>query len=191
MTLGVETSSLVREGEFLSPTVDKPMSRSRPAKLLDRSRRTEQTYCQWVKRYIFFHKVRHPAEMAEPEINAFLTHLAVQEKVSASTQNQALSAILFLYRHVLQRNFGQGSNNHAARVAQALVARTPEARKADPRARHGRRLEPRIENIQTPRRIGAGNGSFPRKTDGATPRPAKRGGITSMSRLCRRRCVRR
>ncbi len=49
----------------------------------------------WVKRFIFFHNVRHPAEMAEPEINAFLTHLAVKEKVSASTQNQALSALLF------------------------------------------------------------------------------------------------
>ncbi len=67
-------------------------------KLLDRlrealrarhySRRTEQTYCHWIKRFIFFHKVRHPAEMAEPEINAFLTHLAVEEKVSASTQNK-------------------------------------------------------------------------------------------------------
>ncbi|MHC4165384.1 MAG: integron integrase [Planctomycetota bacterium] len=70
------------------------------------SRRTEQTYCQWVKRFIYFHKVRHPAEMAEPEINAFLTHLAVKERVSASTQNQALSAILFLYRHVLNRKIG-------------------------------------------------------------------------------------
>ncbi|MEK7700080.1 MAG: phage integrase N-terminal SAM-like domain-containing protein, partial [Planctomycetota bacterium] len=85
-------------------------------KLLDRlrealrarhySRRTEQTYCHWVKRFIFFHKVRHPAEMAEPEINAFLTHLAVEEKVSASTQNQALSALLFLYRHVIGREVG-------------------------------------------------------------------------------------
>ena len=62
------------------------------------SRRTEQTYCQWVKRYIYFHNIHHPAEMAEPEINAFLTHLAVKAKVSASTQNQALSALLFLYR---------------------------------------------------------------------------------------------
>lgn len=72
-------------------------------KLLDRmrealrsrhySRRTEQTYCHWVKRFIYFHNVRHPAEMAEPEINAFLTHLAVKEKVSASTQNQVLSAL--------------------------------------------------------------------------------------------------
>lgn len=70
------------------------------------SKRTEQTYCHWVKRYIFFHKVRHPKEMAEPEINAFLTHLAVKEKVSASTQNQALSALLFLYRHVIGREVG-------------------------------------------------------------------------------------
>ena len=70
------------------------------------SRRTEQTYCHWVRRYIHFHNVRHPAEMAEPEINAFLTHLAVKEKVSASTQNQALSALLFLYRHVIGLEVG-------------------------------------------------------------------------------------
>ncbi len=69
-------------------------------------RRTEQTYCQWVKRFIYFHNVRHPEEMAEPEINAFLTHLAMKEKVSASTQNQALCALLFLYRHVLGREIG-------------------------------------------------------------------------------------
>ena len=85
-------------------------------KLLDRlretlrtrhySRRTEQTYCQWVKRFIYFHNVRHPEEMAEPEINAFLTHLAMKEKVSASTHNQALCALLFLYRHVLGREIG-------------------------------------------------------------------------------------
>jgi site-specific recombinase XerD len=66
-------------------------------------RRTEETYCQWVKRFIYFHHLRHPAEMAEPEINAFLTHLAVKNRVSFSTQNQALSALLFLYRHVLGR----------------------------------------------------------------------------------------
>ena len=88
----------------------------RPPKLLDHlrealrsrhySRRTEDTYCHWVRRFIFFHNVRHPAEMAEPEINAFLTHLAVKEKVSASTQNQALSALLFLYRHVIGREVG-------------------------------------------------------------------------------------
>ncbi|MDP4010857.1 MAG: phage integrase N-terminal SAM-like domain-containing protein [Candidatus Roizmanbacteria bacterium] len=70
------------------------------------SRRTEESYCHWVKRFIFFHKVRHPAEMAEPEINDFLTHLAVEEKVSTSTQNQVLSALLFLYRHVIGREIG-------------------------------------------------------------------------------------
>jgi integron integrase len=70
------------------------------------SHRTEQTYILWVKRFIHFHKVRHPAEMAETEINAFLTHLAVKKKVSASTQNQALSALLFLYRHVICHKVG-------------------------------------------------------------------------------------
>ena len=100
-------------------TIKRPSDTSetdRKPKLMDRlcealrsrhySRRTEETYCHWVKRFIFFHKVRHPAEMAEPEINAFLTHLAVKEKVSASTQNQALSALLFLYRHVIGREVG-------------------------------------------------------------------------------------
>lgn len=56
------------------------------------SRRTEQTYCQWARRFIYFHHIRHPAEMSEPEINAFLTHLAVEGKVGASPQNQALWA---------------------------------------------------------------------------------------------------
>ncbi len=70
------------------------------------SRRTEQTYCQWVRRFIYFHKMRHPAEMGESEINLYLTYLAVKEKVSASTQNQALSALLFLYRHVLGHEVG-------------------------------------------------------------------------------------
>jgi integron integrase len=70
------------------------------------SPRTENTYCQWGKRFTFFHNVRHPVEMAEPEINAFLTHLAVKHKVSASTQNQELSALLFLYRHVIGREIG-------------------------------------------------------------------------------------
>ncbi len=65
------------------------------------SPRTEKAYVDWIRRYIFFHGVQHPAEMGETEIVHFLTHLAVQRKVSASTQNQALAALLFLYRHVL------------------------------------------------------------------------------------------
>jgi integron integrase len=67
------------------------------------SYRTEQTYIDWIKRYILFHNKRHPNEMGENEIRSFLTHLATERKVAASTQNQALSAILFLYRVVLQK----------------------------------------------------------------------------------------
>jgi len=65
------------------------------------SRRTEKAYVHWIKRYIFFHGKRHPAEMGAAEVTAFLTSLAVHDKVAASTQNQALSALLFLYREVL------------------------------------------------------------------------------------------
>jgi site-specific recombinase XerD len=70
------------------------------------SPRTEKAYVQWTLRYVRFHGLRHPREMAEHHINAFLTHLAVEDKVSASTQNQALSALLFLYRHVLEQEVG-------------------------------------------------------------------------------------
>ena len=65
------------------------------------SRRTEKAYVRWIKRYIFFHGKRHPGEMGASEATAFLTSLAVHDKVSASTQNQALSALLFLYREVM------------------------------------------------------------------------------------------
>lgn len=86
---------------------------SEPPKLLDQVRdllrlkhysyRTEQTYLDWIKRYILFHNKRHPRDMGMPEIRAFLTHLAVEEHVAASTQTQALSALLFLYREFLQQ----------------------------------------------------------------------------------------
>jgi len=65
------------------------------------STRTEKTYIEWIRRYILFHDKRHPKDMGAEEIREFLTHLATERTVSASTQNQALSAILFLYRHVL------------------------------------------------------------------------------------------
>lgn len=84
----------------------------RPLKLLDQVRvacrvrhysiRTEDAYVAWSKRFIFFHNKRHPLEMGAAQINAFLTHLAVDAHVSASTQNQAFSALLFLYRSVLE-----------------------------------------------------------------------------------------
>ena len=64
--------------------------------------RTEETYLYWIRRFIRFHKLRHPREMGATEVEAFLTSLAVDDKVAASTQNQALAAVLFLYREVLQ-----------------------------------------------------------------------------------------
>lgn len=65
------------------------------------SLRTEQAYIHWIKRFILFHGKRHPKDMAAPEVEAFLSHLATEKNVSASTQSQALSALLFLYREVL------------------------------------------------------------------------------------------
>jgi integron integrase len=83
-----------------------------PPKLLDQLRnalrarhysiRTEDAYVDWAKRFILFHHKQHPAQLGPAEVNAFLTHLAVQGRVAASTQSQALSALLFLYREVLQ-----------------------------------------------------------------------------------------
>ena len=68
------------------------------------ARRTVETYEQWLRRFLRFHRLRHPREMGSAEVNAFLTHLAVEGQVSASTQNQALSALLFLYRELLDRD---------------------------------------------------------------------------------------
>ena len=82
-----------------------------PRKLLDQVRdrirakhyslRTEHTYVQWIRRFILFHGKRHPREMGATEVEAFLSHLATERHVAASTQNQALSAMLFLYKEVL------------------------------------------------------------------------------------------
>jgi integron integrase len=74
------------------------------------SHRTEKAYLQWIKRFIFYHNKRHPAEMGELEINQFLSHLAVKENVAASTQNQALCAIIFLYKEVLKIEVGDIGN---------------------------------------------------------------------------------
>ena len=67
---------------------------------------TEQAYVGWIKRFIFFHDKRHPIEMGESEIGRFLSSLATDSRVSASTQNQALNALLFLYQSVLERRIG-------------------------------------------------------------------------------------
>lgn len=96
---------------------DNPPNNPEPQapRLLDRLRdrlrlkhysiRTERAYSQWVKRFILFHGKRHPSEMGKTEIEAFLTWLAVARNVSASTQTQALSALLFLYKEVLEQDF--------------------------------------------------------------------------------------
>jgi integron integrase len=111
-----------------------------PKKLLDRVRdairlkhysyRTEQTYVQWIRRFILFHNKRHPQEMGVPEIEAFLTHLAVTENVAASTQNQAFSSLLFLYHHVLEIDLGDRIDVLRARTSRYLpTVLTPEETK--------------------------------------------------------------
>ena len=67
------------------------------------SRRTEEAYVHWIRRFVLFHHGRHPRELAEGDVNRFLTPLAIGQNVAASTQNQALAAVLFLYEQVLER----------------------------------------------------------------------------------------
>ncbi len=96
----------------MSYTPAMPPSSDAPPKLLDRVRdrirrlgyakRTEQSYVHWIKRFILYNGKRHPMEMGKVEVEAFLTHLAAERDVAAATQNLALSAILFLYREVLE-----------------------------------------------------------------------------------------
>jgi len=105
------------------------MTTSQP-KLLDQVRdrirvkhyslRTEQAYLSWIKRFIYFHGKRHPKDMGAREVEAFLSHLAVEGRVSASTQSQALSALLFLYREVLESNLPWLDNVVRAKPSQHM-----------------------------------------------------------------------
>lgn len=96
---------------------------------------TEKTYLQWIRRFIVFHGKRHPRKMGATEIEAFLSHLAVTRRVSASTQNQALNALLFLYRKVLNQDLpwmdemvrAQRPHRVPAVLSQAEVARVLDA----------------------------------------------------------------
>lgn len=100
-------------------TKTKSKIRNKP-KLLDRVRptirtkhysiRTEEAYVSWIKRFIIFHNKRHPRDMGKKEINKFLTHLAINKHLSASTQNQVLCAIVFLYKHALKKEPGDFGN---------------------------------------------------------------------------------
>jgi integron integrase len=110
-------------------------------KLLDRVRwqlrvkhysiRTEQAYVDWIRRFILFHRKRHPNEMGEDEIKAFLSHLAVEKQVAASTQNQAFAALLFLYQQVLDQKLGFIDNvERVSRPAKLPVVFTREEARA-------------------------------------------------------------
>ena len=107
-----------------------PLDPVRAPKLLDQVRdkirlkhysiRTEQTYVDWIKRFVLFNNKRHPAEMGGAEVEAFLTYLAVEGKVAASTQNQAKAAVLFLYRQVLNQELPWLENVEQAKVSRRL-----------------------------------------------------------------------
>jgi integron integrase len=90
------------------------------------ARRTVNTYEQWLRRFLRFHRMRHPREMGSSEVNAFPSHLAVDLQVSASTQNQALAALLFLYREMLERDLELEGVVRARTRRRLPVVLTPE-----------------------------------------------------------------
>ncbi|RKY53585.1 MAG: integron integrase, partial [Candidatus Neomarinimicrobiota bacterium] len=91
------------------------------------SLRNEESYVNWIKRFILFHNKRHPKEMGKTEINQFLSHLAVNRNVAASTQNQALCALLFLYKEVLSQDIGDlGDVIRAKKPKRLPIVLTPE-----------------------------------------------------------------
>src|SRR5438874_4626131 len=108
----------------MAERITSPAASNKP-KLLDQVRdvirrkhysiRTEHAYIDWIKRFIVYHNKRHPLEMAEEEVAQFLSHLARDRDVSASTQNQALSALLFLYKDVLKQEIGWLENVERAK----------------------------------------------------------------------------
>jgi site-specific recombinase XerD len=145
-----------------------PPSGGRPSRRLDLVRdtlrtlhysyRTKQQYLQWVRRYILFHQKRHPREMGAPEVEAFLSHLAVVRKVSASTQNQALAALLFLYQKVLAVDLpwlrdvvrdGKGRKDRVTILREAVVE--PLQRHLEiVRARHGQAMLHCVGGVDKP-----------------------------------------
>jgi len=90
------------------------------------SYRTEEAYLYWIRQYILFHGKRHPAEMGPAEVSQFLTHLAVNREVAASTQNQALAALLFLYRNVLNQDPTELAAGESALWSRAAPQGMPE-----------------------------------------------------------------
>lgn len=145
----------IRAAAFASFVVREPEERygSPPRlRLLDQVRgeirkrhyspRTEEAYVGWIRRFILFHRKRHPAEMGAAEVECFLSSLATDRRVAASTQNQALAALLFLYKYVLGvdlpwldglvRAMGLPGDAHVRRPGDAPTAPTPPARERRP-----------------------------------------------------------
>jgi integron integrase len=133
-----------------SPTTVQPTTATVASspKLLDRVRwqlrakhyslRTEQAYVDWIRRYILFHGKRHPDKMGEAEISQFLSHLAVNKRVAASTQNQAFSALLFLYQQVLDRKLNFIDNvQRVTRPPKMPVVFTPAEARSLLKKMHG------------------------------------------------------
>jgi integrase len=163
-----------------------------PPRLLDRYReemvvrhyakRTVQSYVGWVRRYLRFHQLRHPREMGQEEINAFLTHLAVKEKLAASSQNQALAALLFLYRTVLGGDVGSLEGVVRAHRPRRLpvVLSEDEVRRV-------------LGHLQGPSALVGqvlyGSGCFPNSIDGETGEVENKGAITWIRACRRKRCV--
>jgi hypothetical protein len=145
-----------------------PPSPARNSRLLEQVRaairtrhyslRTEEAYVGWITRFILFHGKRHPNEMGEPEINRFLSDLAVRKKVAASTQTQALSALLFLYRHVLGQTLPRlGDVVRASRPAKLPTVLKPSRfgegpPREGPARRLRRGLSPRRARAEVPGR---------------------------------------
>ena len=132
------------------------------------SRRTEEAYVHWIKRFIYFSGRRHPAELGEPEVTAFLNHLAAEREVAASTQNQALSALLFLYKEVLGRELprldGLQRASRPPRVPAVLTLAEVETRS---RAAAGHEMADREPAV----RLGAARAGVPAASgQGCRPR---------------------
>ncbi len=157
------------------------------------------TYEQWLRRFLRFHGLRHLREMGSSEVNAFLAHLAVERKVSASTQNQALAALLFLYRELLKQDLdfqrreltvrnGKGGKDRRSllpnRVGQQLQDHLVAVRRVhrqDLAEGYGRVPLPHALGRKYPtlRWSGAGSGCFHNTTDGAIrPRVSRAGTIS-------------
>ena len=140
------------EAESITTMVEGTVNAGKGKKLLDQMRdvmrvkhysyRTEQTYCDWVERFIRFNGLRHPRELGEIELSAFLTHLAREGNVAASTQSQALSALLFLYKQVLKMEIGwlEGVERPAKPVRVPVVLTPEEVRRIFAHLQGGTRL---------------------------------------------------